>query len=123
MNRRDLSKLVIPLFGMGALPVAIAEADTSLESPGRTDSDDDKFYAVYMFDPSKIDFVVRGVYTLESDASTHAERLKSADCKSAGYCVANRAWLQSMFIGNRLGSLQEVLERLEARLMIDAHRG
>lgn len=124
MNRRDLAK-IIPLFGMGTLPVALAEAkeDTSLESPGRTDSDDDKFYAVYMFEHGIDEFVIRGIYTLESDAKEHAERLKSAGCACTGYHLANRPWLKDFFIGERMGNLKDVLERLEARLMIDAHRG
>jgi hypothetical protein len=126
MNRREISKRVATLFGVAsAFPIAIeAKADSDPNAPPppvHNDSEDDIFYAVYMFERGKDDFVVRGVYTLESDAEAHANRLKAKKLPCAGHCKANRAWLQNMFVGERMGDMKDVLERLEARLMIDAH--
>jgi hypothetical protein len=125
MNRRDIAKaVVVPLFGLGALPVVVAaaeHADTDQPRLPRPESDDETFYAVVMFDRGRNDFIVRGVYTLKSDADAHTERLTAAGHKPVANIVANRSWLQEHFIGERIGALKDVLERLEARLMIDAH--
>lgn len=123
MNRRQLMNVsVIPLFGMGAFPESVAaHMDGEREQP-RAESDDDIFRAVYMFDRGKDEFVVRGIYTNAADADAHVERLKSTGHTCCGSTLANRAWLQNHFIGERMGAMQDVLERLEARLMIDANR-
>lgn len=125
MNRRELTQaLAVPLFGLGALPVVYADS-VVLEGPApskpRTESDDDVFHAAIMFDRGKVDFVVRGIYTAKPEADAHAERLKAAGHMCCVSIAVNRAWLQNHFIGERMGALQDVLERLEARLMIDAH--
>lgn len=122
MNRRQaLTVSLYPLMGLSGFPVAVASTVKGEEARPITDCDDDIFHAVYMFDQGKVDFVVRGIYTNKVEADAHAERLKAAGASCCGSCQANRAWLQDHFIGERLGSMQDVLERLEARLMIDAN--
>jgi hypothetical protein len=133
MNRRELGKYfsgILPLYGISSsLPVAIAAADPAAPTVTRprTESDDDVFHTVVAFDPGKQDFVVRGIYTLEADAAAHVDRLKGRHPVGSWISEANasikvnRAWLQNHFIGERMGDLKDVLERLEARLMIDAH--
>jgi hypothetical protein len=123
MNRRQLMSVsVVPLFGLDPLPQAVAAAVSGDPAPTpRTDSDDDAFYAAIMFDRGKVEFVVRGIYSVKAESDAHMERLKAAGHSPCASFQVNRAWLQEHFIGERMGALKDVLERLEARLMIDAH--
>lgn len=122
MNRREaMTVSIYPLLGLGSSPVAVASVREGAPVQAIKDCDDDIFHAVYMFDPGKVDFVVRGIYTNKAEADAHAERLKAAGSTCCGSLRANRAWLQEHFIGERMGAMQDALERLEARLMIDAN--
>lgn len=124
MNRRQLMNVsLIPLMGLGIYPEVVAASVEGERAPPRTESDDDVFHVAVMFDRGRADFIVRGIYTVKAEADAHAERLKAAGHNPCVSFAANRSWLQDHFIGERIGALQDVLERLEARLMIDANGG
>lgn len=120
MNRRELAQALlagapVPLFGVSALPEAVA--DTRKPQAALADSEDAVFHAVIIFDHGIPAFVVRGIYTLDSDAQAHLARFKASGREQVWNVVVDRAWLQEHFIGERMGELKDVLERLEARLI------
>lgn len=124
MNRRELAQALgigaaVPLFGLNGLPAPASEVTAA-----HIDTDDDVFHATIIFDRGREDFIVRGIYTQQADADAHTARLKAAHSTTphlSWTIKVNRTWLQEHFIGERMGALKDVLERLEARLMIDAH--
>jgi hypothetical protein len=120
MKRRDLFGATLG-FPLAAALVPESDARTK-EAPAAMSSDEILYHVVYMFDRAAEDFRIPGIYTLKTDAEAHAQRLKESAAfkehriSAVGTTLANHSWLQKHFLGERLGQLQNVLERLESRL-------
>jgi hypothetical protein len=124
MKRRQLFEGIATatLWGSASgLPIAAARSDA-----GRSDEGaaawlrHQTFHVVYYFDKGANDFRLAGIYSLKSDADAQVDRVNNSEAHTKkhvtciGTAEVNDSWLKDFFVGERLGELKEVLERIES---------